>query len=936
MRSETPAAETRDRAAGTEGQLADVLAGVLGVERVPVDGDFFRELGADSMVMAQFCARVRKRDDLPTVSMKDIYQHPSIRGLAAALTDSAPARAPATTGGTADSPTDAPAADTEGQLADILAGVLRTEHVPVDGDFFSELGADSMVMAQFCARVRKRDDLPTVSMKDIYRHSTVRSLAAAFPRSAGNVQSPAAAPTPTRTSSPVPAGPDLASEEEPRPASGPRQHALCGTAQLLAFVLFSALGATITVLGYEWTVEGTGTVGVYLRAVLCSAVLFLGGCALPIAAKWMLVGRFTPRKIPIWSAPYFRFWCVKSLIRTSPVRLFTGSPLYALYLRALGAHIGKGVTILTRTVPVCTDLLSIGDGTVVRKDALIACYRADGGWIETGHVVLGRNATVSEQAVIDIGASMGDDSQLGHASSLHSGQTIPAGQSWHGTPAQPTTTDFRAVEPAACSARRRVLYSLSQLLGLVLVYLPLTLAGVSLVLTAVPRLNAVFTPGPLAFTHPAFYVEALVASLVAFFGGIVVALLLVSTLPRLLSLAIEPGKTYPLYGIHHSLQRAITRLTNVKFFTTLFGDSSAIVHYLQGVGYDLCRVQQTGSNFGSLVKHDIPQLSTVGRGTMIADGLSIINVDFSSSSFRLNPTFIGPNNFLGNRIVYPPRGRTGENCLLATKVMVPIDGPEREGVGLLGSPCFEIPRSVMRDARFDHLAHGDELRRRLAAKNRHNTLTASMHLLVRWFHFFVLTLITMAAIELYHSIGVASFVLASLLTWVFTVVYFTLVERTVIHIQPVKPLYCSIYDPDFWRHERFWKLSSHHYMHAFNGTPFKPMVWRLLGVRMGHRVFDDGCIITERTLVHLGDDCILNANSVIQCHSQEDGAFKCDRVSIGGGVTLGVNTLVHYGTRIGDRARLGADTFLMKGEEVPPLARWEGNPAREAVAVDKR
>jgi hypothetical protein len=46
--------------------------------------------------------------------------------------------------------------------------------------------------------------------------------------------------------------------------------------------------------------------------------------------------------------------------------------------------------------------------------------------------------------------------------------------------------------------------------------------------------------------------------------------------------------------------------------------------------------------------------------------------------------------------------------------MVPLDGEVREGVGLLGSPCFEIPRSVERDATFDELKQGDELRRRLA------------------------------------------------------------------------------------------------------------------------------------------------------------------------------------------------------------------------------
>ena len=79
---------------------------------------------------------------------------------------------------------------------------------------------------------------------------------------------------------------------------------------------------------------------------------------------------------------------------------------------------------------------------------------------------------------------------------------------------------------------------------------------------------------------------------------------------------------------------------------------------------------------------------------MVADGLSIINADYSASHFRVSPVAIGAHNFLGNRIAYPAQGRTGDNCLLATKVMVPMDGPVREGVGLLGSPSFEIPRTV--------------------------------------------------------------------------------------------------------------------------------------------------------------------------------------------------------------------------------------------------
>ena len=148
----------------------------------------------------------------------------------------------------------------------------------------------------------------------------------------------------------------------------------------------------------------------------------------------------------------------------------------------------------------------------------------------------------------------------------------------------------------------------------------------------------------------------------------------------------------------------------------LFGDSSYIVHYLQAIGYDLPNVVQTGSNFGTEVKHDNPFLVTIGSGTMAADALSIINVDYSNSSFRVSRVKIGANNYFGNHVAYPSQGKTGDNCLFGTKVMVPLDGEVREDVGLLGSPSFEIPRTVLRDSQLAEDFHGDELQRRLTRR----------------------------------------------------------------------------------------------------------------------------------------------------------------------------------------------------------------------------
>src|SRR5204863_1743626 len=153
---------------------------------------------------------------------------------------------------------------------------------------------------------------------------------------------------------------------------------------------------------------------------------------------------------------YVRFWIVRTLVRSSPaVRVFIGTPLYALYLRALGAKIGPGVVIFSRRVPVCTDLLTIGAGAVIRREAIFNCYRAEAGRIETGPVTLGRDVFVGERSVLDINTSMGDGAQLGHASALQSGQAVPRGERSHGSPAQPTEVNYVRVAPARCGTLRR-------------------------------------------------------------------------------------------------------------------------------------------------------------------------------------------------------------------------------------------------------------------------------------------------------------------------------------------------------------------------------------------------------------------------------------------------------------------------------------------------
>jgi non-ribosomal peptide synthetase-like protein len=813
-------------------------------------------------------------------------------------------------------PHTAATAGVEGIFAEVLAEVLRVERVPVDSHFFEELGADSLVMAHFCARVRKRGGLPSVSMRDVYRHPTIRSLAAAVAEiAAPSVKSPVrtgtAPPTPTIR----------------------REYVVCGALQLLFFLGYSYFAAVGVAAGYEWISAGTSALDIYVRSVLAGGGGFLVVCILPILTKWILIGRWKAGHIRVWSVTYVRFWVVKTLIRSNPAALmFVGSPLYMWYLRALGAKIGPGAVIFSRHVPICTDLLTIGAGTVIRKGAFFLCYRANAGRIETGTVTLGRDVFVGEKSVLDIDTSMGDGAQLGHASSLQRGQAVPGGERWHGSPAQPTDVNYLRVPPVPCGTLRRATFCALTLLFVFLLYLPLTQASLQLLVALAPSLDTVLYPGAASADHvtlQGLVVGALVISSLFFLLVVLVGPLLVVTIPRALNVFLKPDAVYPLYGFHDRVQRVIARMTGLRFFVRLFGDSCYIVHYLLGLGYRLKPVHQTGANFGLAVTQANPFLCAVGTGTMVADGLIVINEEVSSTSFCVSRASIGPHNFVGNDVIYPAGGRTGDNCLLATKAMIPLDGRVREGVGLLGSPCFEIPRSVERDSRFDHFRHGDALRRGVAAKTRYNIRTIGIFLIARWLGIFLVVLLYMAALELYGLFANVPTAALFALSVLVMGLYNALVERVVGGFRRLQPATCSIYHPDFWLYERLWKVSQIEYLHAFDGTPFKNVLWRLMGVRIGRMVFDDGVHISDRTLTTIGDKCVFNQWSKIMCHSLEDGTFKSDSTTIGDGCTLGVAAFVHYGVTVSDGAMLAADSFLMKGEYVPPHARWGGNPARE-------
>jgi non-ribosomal peptide synthetase-like protein len=146
-----------------------------------------------------------------------------------------------------------------------------------------------------------------------------------------------------------------------------------------------------------------------------------------------------------------------------------------------------------------------------------------------------------------------------------------------------------------------------------------------------------------------------------------------------------------------------------------------------------------------------------------------------------------------------------------------------------------------------------------------------------------------------------------------------------------------LWSPFVWTAELVNTLQEHLadvlLLDALRGTPFLPVFLRLLGAKVGRRVYLETTDMTEYDLVTIGDDVALNRDCTVQTHLFEDRVMKMSSVVIGDGCSVGAATLVLYDTAMEAGASLGSLSLQMKGEVLPAGSAWEGIPAAPAGAA---
>ncbi|GHC74594.1 Pls/PosA family non-ribosomal peptide synthetase [Streptomyces flavofungini] len=180
--------------------------------------------------------------------------------------------------------------------------------------------------------------------------------------------------------------------------------------------------------------------GLWLAALLSGAVLLvagaLGGLA-SIAAKWLLVGRHRTGEHPLWCGFVWRNELADTFVEMVAVPWLAGAvpgtPVLNLWLRGLGAHIGRGAWCESYWLPE-TDLVTLETATSVNRGCVLQTHLFHDRILRTDTVVLREGATLGPGGIVLPGSEIGARSTLGPASLVMAGESVPADTRWLGNP----------------------------------------------------------------------------------------------------------------------------------------------------------------------------------------------------------------------------------------------------------------------------------------------------------------------------------------------------------------------------------------------------------------------------------------------------------------------------------------------------------------------
>ncbi|QDZ41900.1 Pls/PosA family non-ribosomal peptide synthetase [Corynebacterium sp. sy039] len=376
---------------------------------------------------------------------------------------------------------------------------------------------------------------------------------------------------------------------------------------------------------------------------------------------WLLVRllglNLSPKITPVRSFLGWRIWFIERLMDDARTHLFIlyASQLTPLWLRSLGAKIGKNVEISTSVM--VPQLVEVRDGAFLADDTLIGGYELGGGWLFADHTRIGKRSFVGNSGIAGPGRRLAKKSLVAVLSSTPN--KAKAGSNWWGSPPE----RMRRVQVQAEEGEMRT-------------YNPGLTVKIMRGFVETLRLSAVMVSAVLAtsvmvvlqwlYTHHGLALMWLLSGLVLMAAGVVA--LLITVVVKWLCVGQHKAGDHPLWSWFVWLNELQDTLVEVVAAPWFLGPNL-------GTGSLNVGLRLLGAKIGKgawVESYWFPEtdLCHVGAGASIGPGTVVQTHLFQDRVMSLGTVTIDAGATLGAHSVALPGSHIGENTTVAPGSLV--------------------------------------------------------------------------------------------------------------------------------------------------------------------------------------------------------------------------------------------------------------------------
>jgi non-ribosomal peptide synthetase-like protein len=738
----------------------------------------------------------------------------------------------------------------------------QVSRIRSDSDFFDDLGGHSLLAAMLVSRLRQAPygaskPFASIGLPDVYEGRTPAGIAARFE---ATMYCKEGSSLETRIPQQDGTG---AQTGEYLPVSR-LKFVLCGLAQIpaISFLFFAhSIEFLVPYLLFDYliTAAGVGWAVLATYGIFVAIPPFLALTA--IIGKWIFLGRAKEGEYPLYGVYYFRWWFAERLMALADSKLIADSPLYSLFLRAMGAEVGDYCHIGSLSIGAACDLVHIGNDVVIGADVKFAVSIVERGRLVLKRVKICNDTIIGANSVIEGGVIIGDAAEVGPLSMVPSGLCVPQYQRFYGSPAR-----FERVVLDREAGRGRLTRP-SVLRHLAMTFSHLIIAGLMLpLLYFVPQIPGLMLFDLLQLRDISEWAQVAVLSVpIAFAYQILVfgQLLLFRHvfLGRLREGTQKIYSTWYLrfWFVERLMDLALTVLHPV--FASLY-----IVPFLRALGVKIGSRAEVSTARGLCF-----ELLEIGEESFVADAVLMGAQQLRGNELTLRKTKLENRAFAGNASVLPAGTVLASGTLVGVlSIAPPPERPLAENVSCFGSPPVLMPARHRAEGHADNVLFNPSIGR-IAAR----LIVEGLRIVVpRAFLIFGLGFSLQIAYDGYAKVGaiytllllpafyffifaLPSLLLTALLKW-------TLIGRYRDSEWPLWSL-------NVWLSEAVtstWETITEPLLASLLvGTPYLAWCFRLMGVKIGSKVTLLHSDITEYDCVSIGDEAIINGSCGAQvCH----------------------------------------------------------------------